>query len=165
MPKVKITNLDNKPQKSHEEVAKRRKNRTSNFFLTINTNQHFNQHSEEYEKFNDKLKVSLNEIYENIGDYLKIKKDKDEYKNDTYDNNIHDVDIKSATEIGSKTGKAHSHTLIAVKHNTLVHLDYDKIKEKIKNDLQLKNFYLNNRVSSNSNANLVDYISKYYGDN
>ena len=129
-PKIKITNVDDKPQKPPKEMKKR--NRKSNFFLTINTNQKFNPHSEEYEKFNVNFKKSLNEIYQNIQNYITIGE-----KESNFDNNVHEVDIKSATEIGPKTGSSHAHIMLGFKHNTLVKLDYPKIKEKIQNDLNL----------------------------
>ena len=149
--------MTTKSKRAMRKWQKKRRNRRSNFFLTINTNQHFNQHSQEYEQFNNKFKQSLNDIYNNLGDYLKIKE-----QNDNFDNNVEDVDIKSATEIGSKTGKVHVHVSFNIKHNTLLQLDYDKIKTKIQNDLQLQNIYLNNKVFWNNSATLESYIAKYY---
>ncbi len=75
-----------------------------------------------------------------------------------YDDNIHDVDIKSATEIGPKTGASHAHIMFNFKHNTLVKLDYNKIKSKLKEDLKLEGLYLNNKTYNASEANLEDFF-------
>ena len=57
-PKINITSLDATQRK---ETMKPR-NRRSNFFLTVNTNQKFNPHSLEYEQFDEKFRNSLNDI-------------------------------------------------------------------------------------------------------
>jgi uncharacterized protein YwqG len=152
-PKVTVKNVD----ETEQHAPKSKRNRRSNFFLTLNTNKKFNPHSEEYQVFNNKFKQSLNEIYDDIGNYLKIKE-----AGATYDENVIVVDIESGTEIGPKTGSAHSHTIISVKHNTLVQLDYEKMKEKIKRDLGLSNMYVNNKLFYNASQTLLDYVSKNY---
>ena len=152
-PKLTITSLD---PKNRTDVMKSR-NRRSNFFLTINTNKKFNPHSEEFEEFDQKFRDSLNDMYNNIQDYIKINKE-----GDTFDDNVLDVDIKSPTEIGPKNESAHSHIMLKFTHNTLLGLDYTKIKEKIAKDLNLTGVYLSNKVYNSADANLNDYIEKYY---
>ena len=155
MPKITIKNRENVPVvKKGAKV----KDKRSNFFITINTNQNFNEFSEEYEVFDKKLVKSLNSIYENIKDYVIFKDEKAKW-NDVF---IKEVDIDSATEIGPKSGKAHAHAMIKIKHTTLLQLDYAKIRSTIMTDLKLKGIYINNKVFHDNNLSLQEYIGKQH---
>lgn len=154
-PKIKINNLDENKTPTVKE--KKRRNKRSNFFITINTNQKINPHSKEYENLNNSFKKSLNEIYNNIKDYINISQ-----KDDSFDNNVEDVNIDSATKYGPKNNSVHTHININLKHNTLLKLDYSKIKKKICEDLNLKNIYMNSKLYNNNAMNLKDYINKIY---
>jgi len=155
MVKVKVKNYDENKQPKPD---KSKKSRRSSFFLTINTNKKFNPHSEEYEQFNDSFKKSLNEIYNNIDQYVKIKNEGDTWNDDT----IRDVSIESATEIGGKNNAAHAHVNLNFLHKTRLQLDYDKIKEKLMTDLNLQGLYLNNKLYYNNQMSLEEYLRKQY---
>lgn len=156
--KTKITNF---VEEKKEEDIETKRNRRSNFFVTINTNKPFNRHSEEYEIFNGKFQSSLNEIYNDLGSYINVLDDKAKWD----DNFIKDVEIDSATELGPVNHKLHAHFQINVLHNTKIQLDYNKIKEKIMKDLELKGLYIKNKIYHDNKLSLKDYISKNYQTN
>lgn len=137
---------------------KKSKSRRSNFFVTINTNQKMNRYSKQMEDLNNNLKNTMNDIFNNIDEYIIIKP-----KNDSFDGNIRKIDISSVNEISDKSG-LHSHTSINVLHNSRIALDYGKIRKKVIDDLHLKNIYMLSKIYYNNSMNLKDYMLKQQQD-
>ena len=156
-PIVNIENIDENKLPTNENKNSK-KSRRSNYFITINTNQKgFNKLSEEYEIFVEKFKKSLNEIYNNLENYVTIKE-----KNDSYDDNVRKIDIQSAVELGPKTNSIHAHINISFLHTTRLMLDFDKIKQHILSDLKIPNLYLNSKLYHSNTMSLKDYLLKQY---
>lgn len=143
---------------SHQaEIAPLEKNKAtkhSNFFLTINTNQQYrnDQHLESDRNYFDGV---INNISNNLKDYVK---DSDNIWNE---HNIKNVDVEYVCELGGKKQSLHAHVLIKIEHNTNIKLDFDKIKNKVKNDLGLKSIHFKNYMIRDNNNNVLNYINKY----
>ena len=98
----------------------------------------------------------MNDIFNNMELYLK--KNYDDYEKD-----IKDIKVNTAIERGNDKGMLHSHSIIKIEHINKKHimLDYGAIKDKIREDLGITNFYIKNKVIQNNIENLNDYLNKY----
>jgi hypothetical protein len=139
-----------------DKVVKNEKDKISNFFLTINTNQQYKDGDPNIENDIAVFEETLKGILSNINDYVKIQ------GGEWSDENIKDVDIDYVIELGTVKKCIHAHIMLKFKHNTHLMLDYVKIKAKILNSLGLKNIYINNKVMKrDSTTNVLDYINKF----
>ena len=148
-PKVKIKGRVQDLEKKEKNIAPKR----SNFLLTINTNQKPDDVNikDDIEVFDNTIQQILN----NVQDYVKVP------EGDWNDDKIKDVDIDYTIEQGEKFGRLHIHILFKFTHFTKIQLDYDKIKQKINNDLGLENIYMYNKlVRNNGSDNILDYLKK-----
>jgi hypothetical protein len=134
--------------------ARNPKPKNSTFFLTINTNQQYKDGDQNLANDLEVFEGSIQEILNHINDYVHIK-----VEGDTWDDKVVDVDIDYVVEHGLKKGQIHTHILFKFKHNTKLLLDYDKIKNKLKDDLGIS-VYLYNRMVQGSNT-ITDYMEKY----
>ena len=140
-----------------KKVEKNIKPKQSNFLLTINTNM---QYKEDDKHLKDDIEIfdhTINQVLNNVDEYINLP------ENDKWDDNtIKNVDIDYTIERGLKKGQLHIHIMFKIKHFTKIQLNYNKIKEKICNDLGLKNVYMYNRLlRPNDSDNVEDYINKY----
>ena len=140
-----------------EKVIKNVKPKQTNFLLTINSNQ---QYKDDDKHLKDDIEIfdhSINQLLNNIDDYIKLP------ENDTWnDKLIKSCDIDYTIERGTKKGQLHIHIMFKIRHFTKIQLNYDKIKTKICNDLELNNVYMYNRLlKPNESDNVEDYINKY----
>jgi light-regulated signal transduction histidine kinase (bacteriophytochrome) len=143
-----------------QDLNKKEKNikpKQSNFLLTINTNM---QYKEDDKHLKDDIEIfdhTINQVLNNVDEYINLP------ENDKWDDNtIKNVDIDYTIERGLKKGQLHIHIMFKIKHFTKIQLNYNKIKEKICNDLGLKNVYMYNRLlRPNDSDNVEDYINKY----
>ena len=140
-----------------KKVIKNEKPKQTNFLLTINSNQ---QYKDDDKHLKDDIEIfdhSINQLLNNIDDYIKLP------ENDTWnDKLIKSCDIDYTIERGTKKGQLHIHIMFKIRHFTKIQLNYDKIKTKICNDLELNNVYMYNRLlKPNESDNVEDYINKY----
>ena len=152
--------MSNKPQvkvrgmkQDLDKTQKNEKPKRSQFLLTINTNQMIEKENidNDIEIFDECIQSILN----NVQDYINIP------QGDWNDNKIKDVDIDYTIEEGSKFHRLHIHILFKFTHFTKFLLNYDKIKNKIMNNLGLQNVYMYNKLVRNSgNDNILDYLKK-----
>ena len=116
-----------------KKVEKNIKPKQSNFLLTINTNM---QYKEDDKHLKDDIEIfdhTINQVLNNVDEYINLP------ENDKWDDNtIKNVDIDYTIERGLKKGQLHIHIMFKIKHFTKIQLNYNKIKEKICNDLGLK---------------------------
>lgn len=155
VPKIKggISNV----QKEKEEKYKK-----SNFHLTISTNKKYEKddpHLEDDMKYFDQI---ISDILNHIDGYVKLPE-----HTEWNDTTIKDVDVDYVVEVGSqKNGKRlHCHILFRFLHRTKIQLDYDKIKKRICDALQINNVYMYNRlVRPTEGQNIMAYLSKYRND-
>ena len=147
--KGKIQNLD-KIQKNLKPIH-------SNFLLTINTNQQYSLQDEHLKNDIDIFENVIKNVLNNVDKYVNLPKE-DKWDDDT----IKDITIDYIIERGTKKGQIHAHALVKFTHFTKLQLNYKKMKEKVQNELGLKNIYLNNRLIRNSGSeNIVEYLNKY----
>ena len=143
-----------------QNLKKKEKNEkilSSNFLLTINTNQRYGDDDEDLENDIEVFDETIQEILNSIGSYVNLPKgipfDEEHIKN---------VDIDYTIEKGTKNNQLHIHIMLKFRHKTKIQLNYQKIKTKITKDLGLHNIYLNNRLIRNSGSeNILDYLNKY----
>ena len=140
-----------------EKVIKNVKPKQTNFLLTINSNQ---QYKDDDKHLKDDIEIfdhSINQLLNHIDDYVKLP------ESDTWnDKLIKSCDIDYTIERGTKKGQLHIHIMFKIRHFTKIQLNYDKIKTKICNDLELNNVYMYNRLlKPNESDNVEDYINKY----
>ena len=140
-----------------KKVEKNIKPKQSNFLLTINTNM---QYKEDDKHLKDDIEIfdhTINQVLNNVDEYINLPEN-DKWDDDT----IKNVDIDYTIERGLKKGQLHIHIMFKIKHFTKIQLNYNKIKEKICNDLGLKNVYMYNRLlRPNDSDNVQDYLNKY----
>ena len=143
-----------------QNLKKKEKNEkilSSNFLLTINTNQRYGDDDEDLENDIEVFDETIKDILNSIGSYVNLPKgisfDEEHIKN---------VDIDYTIEKGTKHNQLHIHIMLKFRHKTKIQLNYQKIKTKITKDLGLNNIYLNNRLIRNSGSeNILDYLNKY----
>ena len=140
-----------------EKVIKNVKPKQTNFLLTINSNQ---QYKDDDKHLKDDIEIfdgSINQLLNNIDDYIKLPDDVS-----WNDKTIKSCDIDYTIERGTKKRQLHIHIMFKIRHFTKIQLNYDKIKTKICNDLELNNVYMYNRLlKPNESDNVEDYINKY----
>ena len=143
-----------KIKKNIQDLTKKEKNekpKRSNFLLTINTNQAI-----EKENIDNDIEIfdkCIQEILNNVQDYINIP------EGDWNDEKIKETDIDYTIEEGSKFHRLHIHILFKFTHFTKIQLNYDKIKNKIMNDLGLDNVYMLNKLVRNSGSdNILDNL-------
>ena len=137
-------------------VQQNDKIKSSNFYLTINSNQSYKLKPDGLENDTEVFEDVIKDVLANLNDYVTLPNGVE-----WDDNTIRDVNIDYVIEKGSNKGFLHSHILIKIKHTTNVKLDFKKIKTKIFTDLGLKNIYMKNYVSKNNDQNILQYINKY----
>ena len=140
-----------------KKVIKNEKPKQTNFLLTINSNQ---QYKDDDKHLDDDIEIfnnSINQLLNNIDGYIKLP------ENETWnDKLIKSCDIDYTIERGTKKGQLHIHIMFKIRHFTKIQLNYDKIKKKICDDLELNNVYMYNRLlKPNESDNVEDYINKY----
>ena len=140
-----------------KQKVKNEKILSSNFLLTINTNQRYKDDDEDLDNDIEVFDETIKEILNNIPQYVNLP------KNTPFDEeHIKNVDIDYTIEKGTKNNQLHIHIMLKFRHKTKIQLNYQKIKTKITKDLGLKNIYLNNRLIRNSGSeNILDYLNKY----
>jgi hypothetical protein len=139
-----------------DKVIKNAKDKTSNFFLTINTNQQYQQDDPNLQNDIAVFEECIKNILSNINNYVNIS------EGIWDDEHVNDVDIDYVIELGPVKKHIHAHIMIKIKHRTKLMLDLQKIKSKILSDLGLKNIYMNNKLmKKDSSTNVLDYIHKY----
>ena len=140
-----------------KQKVKNEKILSSNFLLTINTNQRYGDDDEDLENDIEVFDETIKEILNNIPQYVNLP------KNTPFDEeHIKNVDIDYTIEKGTKNNQLHIHIMLKFRHKTKIQLNYQKIKTKITKDLGLHNIYLNNRLFRNSGSeNILGYLNKY----
>ena len=152
-PEIKIKGSKQDFQKKEKNV----KPKYSNFLLTINTNKQYKDDDPHLKNDADIFEDTINDILKHINEYINLP------ESVIWNNKIiEDVDIDYVVEKGNIKGQLHTHILFKIKHHTNIQLNYNKIKEKIKNDLDLTNIYMYNKlVRNNGSQNIMDYLEKY----
>lgn len=137
--------------------AKKRQNRWLRFGLTINTNQRILRGDPKYEEFAGKFSGSIEGILNNIGEYLKFTYG--DYSADNFKN----VDVRYCLEPAPKTNCVHAHIYLGFQHKTNLHLDYDKILDKVKADIELPSINMKNKIlrTQEDADRWIDYMTKY----
>lgn len=97
-----------------------RKLEESYFFLTINSNKVVQSMDDPYVKeFKNEMKTLLTKLF----DYIKVNYDR------TPDDSMIIV-VEHHFEIGAKQHRLHMHSGILVRHDSNIHIDYDKIRDR-----------------------------------
>lgn len=152
-PLVKITG-------KKQNLIKKEKNekpKQTNMLLTINLNQSYKNEDEHLKDDIEIFENSIQSVLNNIQEYINLPDPKD-----WTDEKIKDVNIDYTIERGLQRGHLHIHLLLKFQHFTKIQLNYNKIKEKLCNDLGLKNIYLYNKLlKPDSNTNIIEYLNKY----
>jgi len=131
--KIKISGQDNKKKKF------------STFYLTINSNKYVpNEDDEYYKEFKDEVL----DIFQHMNQYIKFR------EGFPKDNNMI-INIEPSFEISpDKAGRrAHSHTIITIKHNSNILLDTKKIQQET-------GFHVHSDYIRSDMQALIDYQEK-----
>ena len=141
-----------------KKLIKNEKPKSTNFLLTINTNQQYKENDKEnLDNDIEIFETTISDILNNIDQYINLPEN-DKWNDDT----IKSIDIDYTIEKGTIKNQLHIHILFKIRHFTNIQLNYQKIKDKIKKDLGLKNVYMLNKLIRNSNnENILDYLDKY----
>ena len=139
-----------------QEEKKKEQIKQSNFYLTINLNQGYNDDDVHLNDDTEIFDNLLNNMLGSIDQYITLP-DGVEWTDD----NIKNVDVDYVIEKGHQKKRLHTHILIKIKHNTNVKLNFVKIKKHICDSLGLKNIYIKNLMSKANDDNILQYIAKY----
>jgi light-regulated signal transduction histidine kinase (bacteriophytochrome) len=152
-PNIKIKgNIQDLKKKEKNEKPKQ-----TNYLLTINLNQSYKEDDEHLKNDIEVFDHSIQSVLNNIQDYLNLPD-----PSDWSDDKIKDAKIDYTIERGNKKGHLHIHILLKFQHFTKIQLNYQKIKEKLCQELGLKNIYMYNRLlKPSSDVNIMEYINKY----
>ena len=133
----------------------------SNFLLTINTNQPVQPTSAEFEPFRKRFRGVIGQILggDNILKYITYK------ESGGSADKIVAINCESTIEVGGGANKSvHCHSVVQIKHNTLLHLDQMKIRHVVQRAMGLTKVHLNIKVlPRNAQMNLENalrYIRK-----
>lgn len=152
---VKMVNTIEDIKQEKKEEKKKRQLRRSNYFLTINTNQRFQEFNEGFEPFFKKFEASLNDLFNNnMNDIIKLKEE------GNIDEDIKSVETEFCIEKGPKTNCIHSHCMVSIAHYNNIELNFEFIVNFIKEKMELQNVYLDSKVFNNNKLSLKDYIEK-----
>jgi hypothetical protein len=110
----------------------------------------------------------MNEIYENLELFLKIKINNKWiiYSDYLIDNpnskliNLDETVIEPQIEVGKKFHKVHSHSLINIPHDTILQLDRLSIEKYLEEMLDLKELHINIRYIRDNSFTLKKYLEK-----
>lgn len=157
-PQIDIVNVDFDPNVKTKKNAKGKQLRNSNFYVTLNTNQRFNELSEEYQVFNAKLQKVIDQLFakDNIHNVIILKDEKAEFTKEF----IKSINIEKVIELGPVSKCVHLHAVISIAQYTPVHLNYAFIKDFVCERMNLTNLYLNNKVFFDNKMGIIDYINK-----
>ena len=146
-------NITGNVQKLDKKI-KNEKIKNSTFLLTINTNQSYKENDKHLENDIEVFDDCVNNVLNNIDKYIKP---------EGFDSEkVKTADIDYTIERGGERGFIHCHILLNFSHTTRIQLDVNLIKQKIINELGLKNVYINNKLIKNyQNQNILSYINKY----
>ena len=138
-----------------DKTIKNEKIKNSTFLVTINTNQSY--------KTDDKHLENDIEVFDNLINNIILNNIDTYIKPDGFDyEKVKTADIDYTIERGNERGFIHCHILLNFSHTTKIQLDINLIKQKIINELGLKNVYINNKLIKNyQNQNILSYINKY----
>ena len=131
-----IIKVKGKVQDMNKKI-KNKKPISSNFLLTINTNQQNKDDDKDLENDIEVFDNTLKSILNHIDHYVTIPTT-DKWDDET----IKLVDIDYTIERGTIKHQLHIHILFKFKHFTKIQLNYTAIKEKINKELGLKNIYV-----------------------
>lgn len=152
-PKLNIKGTVSNYEKKDKNIIN---DKSSQFFLTINTNQSYKDDDNNIENDTEVFTGVIENMLNNIKDYLKLS------SGDTYDDNIKDVDVQYVIERGTKKRMIHSHIFVKFTHTAKdLKLNYTKIKSDIANNLGLPNIFFNCRMVHNNDKSVLEYIDKY----
>lgn len=129
----------------------------SNWLLTISTNQRYADSDEHLADDEEIFEEAILRLLNNLGDFVKINQEGHSWSKSV----IEKADTDYVIERGGKTKALHCHILVKIHHTSNLRLDYDKIKNQIKDDLELNNVYINAKlVRPSSDDWLEEYIDK-----
>lgn len=131
----------------------------SNYYITINTNQRFTGHEEEFNLFVENFQNTIDNVLMSNDGLKQIIKFKDPSANFTTQF-IDSINPEGVVEKSPNNNTIHAHILLKISHRTLISLDYDLIKQKIQEEMNLKNIYMSVRVYRSSTDQLEDYLKK-----
>lgn len=157
--KIKLTNI--KSEKQEKKAKKRVKN--SNFVFTVNLNVRIGPYEQKLEGFCKKYEKCWDDIYSNLGEYIEFQQEGAEWTPEY----VRKAQTQCFIERGEKYDQIHSHNFVGISHYSKIHLDRQKIKEKICGDMGLKNIYISQikvlRKSTEADLeNWIEYAQKNY---
>lgn len=136
--------------------------RHSNYFLTINTQQRYTGHEEDYEEFVEKFREVIDHIFsrENLPNILvltDVAKEKGHTLTPQY---VKQIKIEKAIERGGKNDTVHVHILFKVAHYTNLSLKYSDIKQAVQDQMELPSVYMQSKLYKNAEDTLENYLMK-----
>lgn len=139
---------------TNEKVVKQKQ---SNWFLTINTNQQYKNDDGSIDNDTEMFEGVISDILNHINEYVNLP------EGDVWDDNtIKDVDLQYVIERGTKKFCLHSHISLRFKHNTRMQLNIAKMRDRICKELGLTNVYMKNILTkTDSSSNILSYMDKF----
>lgn len=138
---------------------KQLKLRHSNYLITINTNKRYTGFEEHFNAKEVELQNAIEAIFNDTSNLVKIVTFKDTTHNFTR-KHIKNINVDYALELAPNTSTLHAHVALYISHYSSIKIDYALMKKLLLEQLKLENIYINNRVCSSSEKNILEYIYK-----
>lgn len=127
--------------------------RTSNFFVTINTNQQFLEGSDEEmfyaRKFKDFMEKKV--LVDPVPYITFMEGDPRSFKR---------YFVEAGIERGPTNGKIHAHFMLKTLHNGKIKINRDALSKIVCEGMGLKGVHIDFKAFSSNDTNLLDYIRK-----
>lgn len=135
-----------------------RKLKSSQFLLTINTNQSY-LNDPNIEGDTQYFDETLQRMFNNPLSYLTIKNEGETWTKQY----VQDSDVQYAIELGGKYKKLHAHCIIKIKHYTSIQIDAAKIRRYIEQEMGLPSIHVNFKLlrGNREEINIENYLAKY----
>ena len=153
-PQIKITSRRQNLEKAEKNI----KPIHSNFLITLNLNQQYykGEHKANLEGDMSYFDDTINKFLNSIENFIRLPSGV-QYNDDT----VKDIAADYVVELGNIKKQVHTHIMLKVKHHTRIQLNFQKIKEFFKNEMGLKNIYLQAKLlRPSASDNIVDYLNK-----
>lgn len=152
-PKVRV-----RGRKSAREEPIGEKPKRSCWLYTLSTNQRYADDDTNLEEDEAAFADVIEDICQNIGDYLIFKIEGHSFTGETVQSANSDFTI----ERGPKTKALHAHILIQITHFSRIHLDYEKVKLKVQEELGVVCYMNGKLVRPTAETDLMAYLSKHH---
>ena len=150
-------------RRRREPTPSNRRLRNSNFFITISTNVK-PRTAQEGSAIGSLLEQGTDRMFSEdvLPAFFRFLPP---FEKDTYQANLKEIDVDKRVEIGSRPrgGRVHSHALMEVVHDSKIHLNYDAMRQWLRENVRhprITGWHLDVQTIRGNRRAILDYIRK-----